>query len=95
MRYVFMYVMGQLTRVGLNTGGYLTCPYVIEEGDILTQNGLEIAFSQSFGTDLSRVYPYVHKDKGADKNANSWNLLREQSKSMYVNQLHTDINKLR
>jgi hypothetical protein len=35
----------KLTRVGLNTSSYLTCPHAIKEGNVLTQNGLQISFS--------------------------------------------------
>jgi hypothetical protein len=50
-------IVAKLTGVGLNTGGYLTCSHGIEEGDILPQNGLEIAFSKSFRAYLTSMYP--------------------------------------
>jgi len=65
-------VTAKLTRIGLNTGGYLARPYVIKEGNILTQNGLKIVFSQPLGTDLSSVNPYVHIYESAEKRGNTW-----------------------
>jgi hypothetical protein len=54
-----MYTVAKLTRVGLNTGGYFACSHIIKEGNILPQNGLEIALSKSLRRDLTSPYPNV------------------------------------
>jgi hypothetical protein len=73
IRYSQYVCRAKLTRVGLYTSGYLSCSHIIEEGNILTQNGLEIVFSQSLGTDLSGMYPYQHVGESAEKHGSACN----------------------
>ena len=54
---------GGLTSVGLYTGSDLPSTGVIKVGYILSQDGLEIFFSETFCADFTRVDPGVHIDE--------------------------------
>jgi hypothetical protein len=58
--------------VGLNAGCDFTGAEVVKVGDILTENGLEITFTDTLGVDLAGVNPEVHVDKRADEHADTW-----------------------
>jgi hypothetical protein len=63
--------VAKCTRVGLNTSGYLACTDSIEECDVLTQDSLEIAFSESLRGSLPVSYPNCHIDESTNKYANT------------------------
>jgi hypothetical protein len=60
------------TCICLNSRGNLTSTNVVEEGDILAQNSLQIAFTDAFGVDFASVNPDVHVRVCTDKHADTY-----------------------
>lgn len=55
------------TGVGLNAGRDLPCADGVKVGDVLTEDGLEVLFTNAFGAYFASVNPNDHVDKCADK----------------------------
>ena len=63
---------GRLTSVGLYTGSDLPSTGVIKVGYILSQDGLEIFFSETFCADFTRVDPDEHVGVGTAEHADAF-----------------------
>ena len=48
-----------ITGICLNACRHFTGANIIEEGNILSQNCLEVAFSDTFGIDLPGIHPDI------------------------------------
>lgn len=59
------------TGISLDAGSNLSCSNIVEEGDVLTQNGLQISFANSLCVDLAGVDPDEHVDVGGHEHSNT------------------------
>jgi hypothetical protein len=62
------------TGISLNTGSNFSCSDVIEESDVLAQDGLQISLANSLCVDLASVDPDEHIDVGGSEHSNTWML---------------------
>lgn len=64
--------MGARTCVGLDARSNLAGADIVEEGNVLAEDSLEVLFTEALGADLPGVDPDVHVEKGADERADTW-----------------------
>ncbi len=63
--------MWALTSVSLDTSCYFAGTDVVEVGDILAKNSLEVAFTETLRVDFTSVDPYDHVRVRAHEHTNT------------------------
>ena len=61
----------KLTGISLDAGGDLASTDVVEVGDVLTEDGAEVALTEALGIDFTRVDPDEHVGVGAAEHADA------------------------
>lgn len=60
------------TGICLNTTCDLARADCVEVGDLLTQDGLKVFFTNAFGINLASIYPDDHIDECTDKGTDTF-----------------------
>jgi len=68
-----------LTGVCLDPSGDLSSTDVVKVGDLLTENGSEIRFTETLGANFRGVDPNRHEAHIRDKHADTWGLVKVSS----------------
>ena len=66
------------TSVGLYARRDFTCADGVKVGNVLTEDCLEVLFTNAFGIYFACVYPDDHVNIGADEHGNSWKGMSER-----------------
>lgn len=65
-------INGVRTRVGLDARGDLSGADVVEERNILAEDGLEVFLAETLRANLAGVHPDVHVNERADERADTY-----------------------
>jgi len=67
----FQYCLELLTGVILNASGNFTCTHLVKICDVLTENGLQISFTNTPSVHFACVDPDIHEDVRGKEHSNA------------------------